>query len=644
MNKNQHILDSLRDYQKIANPGYAILIKGEWGCGKTFFINDWLKAQKDKVKETDEIISLKPVFVSLYGITSTIQIDEAIKKVLSPILNSKIVKGAGKVLQAVTSAAMHYNIDIDGDGVKDRVVCTIDPRMLLEGNTKNVKGKRILVFDDIERCKLHIGETLGYINYYVERLGCHVVIIGDTDKINGEDYLDIKEKTIGREYLLYPETEKALDSFIKEADPKSSIFKVEDKKLILFVLGVSGKVNLRILRQSINDFVLFISHLPKDIVNAKEFGEVRQALLANFVAIYSEYKSGLKSLESFQQTLSIETVSSMINEKESKPRYLFEVVCKYENAGLEKSHQVLTAGYVDCVMNYLKNGIVNSQFLQIEVNKNRKDPWIRLDYYMTLSNMETDDCINKTFGVLESEGFKNPSDLLKATCNLLLAIKKGLTKKYKTETIIEKCLEAIKNTFFSTCKSLDELYQQRAYIYQCIGYYSGESTKEETKILRTGIVSLFDEIAKEKKDVLTQLFESMKDDNIDQIQATYAGTLPDKSRNYAMSSIFARVDAKKFVDSYVKLSNVSKVQILQLIRSHYHIALGCTNLHEMVNFYVDDLRVLSEIIDLLENEKENYFLVDRLNIEELVQCFKDSKETIETAEKKRKALLKGEEV
>ncbi|MFH1136639.1 MAG: P-loop NTPase fold protein, partial [Pseudomonadota bacterium] len=35
---NQHVIEFLKYYCSLSFPQYAILIKGEWGCGKTWFI------------------------------------------------------------------------------------------------------------------------------------------------------------------------------------------------------------------------------------------------------------------------------------------------------------------------------------------------------------------------------------------------------------------------------------------------------------------------------------------------------------------------------------------------------------------------------------------------------------------------------
>ena len=41
---NEDILNCLNDYLKVSKPGYAVLLKGAWGCGKTYFVKNWIEA------------------------------------------------------------------------------------------------------------------------------------------------------------------------------------------------------------------------------------------------------------------------------------------------------------------------------------------------------------------------------------------------------------------------------------------------------------------------------------------------------------------------------------------------------------------------------------------------------------------------
>ena len=40
---NENIVNSLEQYVEDVNPQYAILLSGSWGCGKTHFIEAWIK-------------------------------------------------------------------------------------------------------------------------------------------------------------------------------------------------------------------------------------------------------------------------------------------------------------------------------------------------------------------------------------------------------------------------------------------------------------------------------------------------------------------------------------------------------------------------------------------------------------------------
>jgi hypothetical protein len=42
---------------------------------------------------------------------------------------------------------------------------------------------KIIIFDDLERCKLKISELFGYINEFVEHYGCKVILLSEEIKI-----------------------------------------------------------------------------------------------------------------------------------------------------------------------------------------------------------------------------------------------------------------------------------------------------------------------------------------------------------------------------------------------------------------------------------------------------------------------------
>lgn len=48
---NESIFSFLNYYASCPNPQYAIMLRGNWGCGKTYFIKRWLKSFEQKAKQ-----------------------------------------------------------------------------------------------------------------------------------------------------------------------------------------------------------------------------------------------------------------------------------------------------------------------------------------------------------------------------------------------------------------------------------------------------------------------------------------------------------------------------------------------------------------------------------------------------------------
>lgn len=80
---NRNILTFLNEYAEIPDPQYAIMLRGAWGCGKTFFIRQWMEQLKSN-RDADKL-KWQPIYVSLYGLTTTQQITEQINKEISPV-------------------------------------------------------------------------------------------------------------------------------------------------------------------------------------------------------------------------------------------------------------------------------------------------------------------------------------------------------------------------------------------------------------------------------------------------------------------------------------------------------------------------------------------------------------------------------
>lgn len=178
----KEISEIILEYIKDDRKNQAILLNGEWGCGKTFFIKEKLIPKIDKEKY--QIFE-----ISLYGISSIENVQNMIygkwiEKVVGDktekfgSVSSVLIKGIG----IFGKSAVQYienKIGTDGstaDGVKE----------LLEQNIGKNK-KLILIFDDIERCQIDIIELMGFLNNLSENNGYKLILVANEQEINRDE-------------------------------------------------------------------------------------------------------------------------------------------------------------------------------------------------------------------------------------------------------------------------------------------------------------------------------------------------------------------------------------------------------------------------------------------------------------------------
>lgn len=264
--RNRHIRDYLAQFRAFPHsPHFAVMIKGPWGIGKTYLIKRLL--ERDRQDE-------KPgyVYVSLYGIESLDEIDQAILRAIYPLLNSKITKVAGRVAKT----AMKY--------------FKLDPELALPDLLSKF-GQPLYVFDDLERCGVSIHSVLGYINEFVEHDGAKVILIANEDELTPDnDYARRREKLIGRTFTVQSALESALEHFLTLVDDaKARDFLQQNADVIGGVYHQSGLNNLRLLQQTIWDFERLYNVLGSEHLKNKHGMRI---LLSMFFALGMEFKSG----------------------------------------------------------------------------------------------------------------------------------------------------------------------------------------------------------------------------------------------------------------------------------------------------------------------------------------------------------------
>lgn len=223
--RNQHVKGYLHYYLSFSTPPmFAVLLNGPWGIGKTFVIKNFVKSLGEKTRH---------IYVSLYGLRSVDEIDDAILQSMYPVLRHKGVEIGGRALKSI---GKYFNVELD-----------------LKAKDFIARSKSDLyIFDDLERCEMPINTVMGYINVFVEQERRKVIIVANEAEIREEAYQRIREKLVGKSFDIQSAFEEALETFIASIkDHKAKDFVASKSSVIAEIYHQSELNNLRVLQQTI---------------------------------------------------------------------------------------------------------------------------------------------------------------------------------------------------------------------------------------------------------------------------------------------------------------------------------------------------------------------------------------------------------
>lgn len=229
--ENNYLKEYLDFYKNEKSPGYAVLITGEWGSGKTYQIK--------KLLDKEEMH-----YVSLFGIKNQADIYASVYAKMHPIKG--LAKEATQKVSETTLEAGGFSLGVVGliGGLANAFI------------KETVENDKIIVFDDLERCLLKPNEILGAINKYVDQNDCKVIAIAHDNKL-AAIFHSTKEKVFGHTIRVESNIDAVFDSFIEKLE--NSTFLRQIKSIILRSFENSGSKSLRILKHTINDCERLIS-------------------------------------------------------------------------------------------------------------------------------------------------------------------------------------------------------------------------------------------------------------------------------------------------------------------------------------------------------------------------------------------------
>lgn len=301
---NNHIFH----YLKKDKTHTAIMLSGEWGSGKSYYIEHELVPF---LKQKDAAC----VVVSLYGLEDTSEISKSI------YMELRMRTLAGKASETVTTGrAIAKNVIRNIAGIAGISFNIPEDELKELYESVNLKDK-LLIFEDIERSDIDVTKLLGYVNGLVERDGVKVLLVANENEIlkkqhveikfdftpvNGnkpkqeekksqlsedvKQYIHIKEKTISDTIFFSGDTRKAIKDIVKTFNNEflNKIISSDIEEKLLHIVNGTCEKNLRTFIFAVQKTLDIIERM-----DANDFeDEFYHSLLCGIIYLSADMKSG----------------------------------------------------------------------------------------------------------------------------------------------------------------------------------------------------------------------------------------------------------------------------------------------------------------------------------------------------------------
>lgn len=648
--KENEIIDIVKEYVENKNTGYAIMIDGEWGSGKTYFVREKLEKKLKKLWEETKR-EIKFIYVSSYGVKSTNELDSKIyEKIILEFLPEKfkskyqdIERGLGSLYEIIKEFKKLPNIP------KNSIRNLIE--ILQKRNSKNY----ILIFDDIERCEMPITELLGYINEFVEHKSMKTIIIANekeilkkkmysnnelkylvaenkmldipieknriddifyknnklgkdedkkinieeldkrVEKIFGEDllYSQIKEKLIGITIFYVPDLKSVLETIIDEEISNQKVkecIKTCDNKLIN-IMQNKNHINIRTLKialKIIEKIFNVMFEMDLSMYEERIVHNCRTDILTYTMFECIEYKEG-NSKES--NKTEIFTISEENNYMDVKNGFSFiDDIIKKSYINCKKVKEVITL--------YMKT--------KTEDVNDFEDPINVLGYYWQMDDKD----IERNYLLLKEKLRKNLYQISSYPKIIFIIMKLndiGFPEHY---------IEDIKKIMYDNLKNVDNIETFNALEELNFSFNNQDEIKK------------YEEIINPIKDYIEELTKNERKENINLKIEKKAGWGQNFS-NYCMEKKNTFISRKEFfnlidVENLLDCIKISKTKDISDFRRCIATIYNFKNIKE---FYEKDLTKLELFLERLQNidknQMEKYDKSKKYNIEWLKRNVQD---------------------
>ncbi|MCF0178696.1 MAG: hypothetical protein HUJ97_00425 [Bacteroidales bacterium] len=614
---NSRISSYLLKYIEYKDPQFAVMLTGEWGCGKTHFVKGW-KESVENIKGK----KYKPLYISLYGMHSLNELRANINRQLHPFLTSNFVKNAKKLANGLAKTIIKCDFGDDQNPIE--VSYELDLLPLFQSNNKEIEASgKILIFDDFERCQIDRKDLMGFINFFVEHCACKVIVLCHEEKmlipsgkriitkepIKGKDYRwiaendtepcqdgayrEFKEKTIGITFEVKPDVEAAIDQFISiiASDPQQLLLNM--KPYLHQMLEQTGNKNLRVLRQCFLDFNSVVKEIPVALYMKQHYIPVMRKFLLDLVITSFEVKAGNELFDepdelvySFLPGTKSESFSSLVEHYSPVPTKLGIQVLDYDS--VKKIVQFLRTGF------YPVNELISliGKF-EVEVQ-----PWEKLTYYWNLTNEDFIYNYKLSAKKLKKRNINSLDELIGITFKLVNFDNMGIMPASKT---LKRDFLVCAGRFMDQAKPLDELMLFKRDVISRLQYYRFDSEIALWKDIVSSLMNDIEDRASRQKSRMVSLMENLNSSALTELARLIDTEEPISRRNYTSSPIFNGTDSRKVVAGIMGLSNKDRVLFRDILRRHYS-DLNVAN-YDDFKFYDAEIANVTSIVAALKRKR-----------------------------------------
>lgn len=612
--KNKHIEDYLNHYfDPEFDANFAVMISGDWGSGKTWFIKQYCKAFEESRKEKRNKVRF--IYISLNGLTSFTEIEDQIFEQLHPFRASKGFVLANKLFKSFLRSSIRLDLDFDRDQSNNGSI-NIAPLEAMFDGVPEKPSDCFIIFDDLERCRIEIEAILGYINLLVEHQKVKSVLIANeneigerttttpanSDRIDDSRYRQIKEKTVGKNFRISINLDQVINVFI--CNVKDDILKeylADRKNLILDIFKMSGDKNLRFIQHSIWDFErLFLQGLncffeKKDLLDD---------ILITFLALFFEVRSG-RIIPANIRDIEMSSFRLYQKNKDKKEVSNHPIdLCIDKYSFLRHKYSILGT---DNWINFLENGYLEKELILSAIEKSEyfaeknTEEWVQLYHYKEVEDerfLNLLDSVNKEW---KRRTYKIPPEVIHISGIFIRLSGLGLfwesldwviadAKKYIDYLDEQEILKEYSNINLSDDWGNLIFAAHETPQFQEIFSYFKEKLGNAAKV----------KLSEESLDLLNTLIESPGKF----WRKTSLGHMYDSSeireKQYHDVPILAEVDPCKFVDAILSIKNKDKLLVGYSIKDRYKFQSSSGNVE-----LISELDFLREVKLILVQECEN---------------------------------------